>query len=259
MAYIDLKMLNKYAVKRCRDYLELNVYGKQVVTPYYINNIQPEFIELMRESGINEELAKKVSEKYKNKLVPYGWYRGKGTPEQLSRSAETLSDRVGLSLKNATKNGVGEFMKLYGLGIDCSGFVYNLLEYAFHKTSLGNEFEASLDWRDEKKMGANYAGTFVFAGKASNPITVDQARPLDLVFIKDKSKHLHMGIFLFFDRLGLCLAQSSLVTIPSGVTRTSFRVRNKKPVFGFRPSIGSMWERLYQKGILEVRRLKIVD
>ncbi len=253
-----LENLNKLALQRSRDYFELEVCGKRIITPYYINNIQHGFESLMKESGIEDEFISQTFQKYKNRQIPFGWYRGKGTPDEIKESAVAISNMVGLPLYGATSYGISEFMKLYGLGIDCSGFVYNVLKYAFTECSNEELFSSSLDWREEGKTGVNYAGVFVFAGKASERMDPDKVQPLDLVFIKGIDKqYSHMGILLL-EGSKLKLFQSSLVTDPVGVTATDYSFSGGQPVFGFAPTIGSRWDELYKKGKVEFRRLRCI-
>jgi len=250
--------LNKHAIEKSFEYLGLNVCGEKIVTPYYINNIQLGLAGLMKESGVSDEVVKRVFQKYKDRQIPFGWYRGKGTPEEIEGAVIAISDKVGFSLMGATACGILEFMKLYGLGVDCSGFVYNVLKHAFAKCLKGDLLGQSLDWCDENKTGVNYSGVYVFAGKASGLVNYSEVRPLDLVLIKDGGgKYSHIGVFLL-DGNKLRLFQSSIITNPTGVTATDYSFDRVGPVFGFVPAIGSKWENLYKGGGLEFRRLHVL-
>lgn len=256
----NLETLNEQVLKRIKDYQILKISSKIINTPYYINNIEKHIKYLMREAEIPEEKIEKVHQSYKNREIPFGWYRGKGTPGQIADATIQILENVGLSLRGATKEGISEFMKLYGLGIDCSGFVYNVLSYAFEKVDKLEKFNESLEWasKEQEKHNVFYAGAFVFAGKASRKISLNKLQPLDLLSIRNKENHSHIGMLV--NQSGkLKLTQSSISTIPTGVTVTKFSIKDGRPIFGFKASLGSDWGKLYEGGRLEFRRLRCVD
>ncbi len=235
-------------------YLNLTINGVTLPAPYYTNNVGRFRKKVMAAAGLDEELIVKVQKKYKDKEVNYGWYRGKGTPEQLEQAAEQLSEKVGLHLQKS-KYGIIEFMKLFGIGIDCSGFVYNVFKHALKQTEQFEKFNNSLQWKSEKHNVDN-AGVFVFREPATNIVEPEKVQPLDLVIIKKGNKHTH--ICLILEKEGtLKLAQSSIATKPAGVTVTDLEIKNNKPVFHFEQTLGKDWGELYKKGNLTFRRLSI--
>lgn len=239
-------------------YQNLSVCDKTVSTPYYINNIEQYFIDLMKKEGISDEKIHAVHKAYKNNKVPYGWTRGKGTPEELEQATTTISEKVGFSLSDATEDGVIEFMKLFGLGVDCAGLVYHMLSFAFQKNGKFDEFENSLAWGDPEKRGASRAGAFVFAKTASNVVEPSELQPLDFILIKGWTKeYVHIAIVLEKNK-EFFVVQSSIASIPTGVNVTKLFINDGKPQFEYKPTIGKEWENLYREGTVEFRRLSIL-
>lgn len=163
---MDLQKLNDFALERISDYQNLKISNTKVVTPYYINNIGNQMKRLLEIAEVPEENAKKFSQLYKEKAIPFGWYRGKGSPEEFTEAVLEISQQVGINLGNAKTEGIVEFMKLYGLGIDCSGFVYQVLWYAFEKYGKLKEFTESLAWADKEKQtpDTHWCNTFKIHG-----------------------------------------------------------------------------------------------
>ncbi len=253
-----LSKLNEHALDRIDDYLNLRVYKKKVRTSYYINNVGLYVVDgLMEKAQVPEEHAKKVHEMYKNKEAPFGWYRGKGSPEELESAVIEISKQLEFNLENANPEGIREFMKLYGLGVDCSGFVFHVLHFAFEKLERLEEFINSLAWAHDEKHQVSHAGVFVFAGHASTEIAQDEIQPLDLVLINLKGEYTHMALIVEKDST-LLLAQSNLDSKPSGVTLSEINITNGGLKFSYEPQIATDWNTYFDKGIIELRRLKVL-
>jgi hypothetical protein len=258
---IEIIELNRYCWERVGEYQSLNICGQEVSTPYFINRIEEFFVQLMKNAGISHSKIIKVTTAYRERSVPYGWYKGKGTPQEITNSVREISEIVGLPLEGSSAESITDFMKLYGLGIDCSGFVYNTLDYAFRKQGYPNLLNELLDWEDPAKRSVYRAGTFTFASKASEVIKPQEVRPLDLVLLKlsDLRTYNHIALTLRdgdVEGEGLVVVQSSLNT-PTGVNITKMALNNGVPVFDYIPDFGKRWAELYECGRLEFRRLKI--
>lgn len=83
----------------------LNVYGKQIPTPYRIN-IPPD---------------------------PHPRRQGKSSPQDILKQLKIDALEQGFSLKSASVDQIHQFMIQNKLGIDCSGFAYRMLDYLFLK------------------------------------------------------------------------------------------------------------------------------
>ena len=252
----ELERLNREVIRRVEDYSKLKIHGREVRSPYFMNNAGWHLGNLMREVGIGENQIDEWSRRWKEKEVPFAWHRGKGTPEQLAEAVHEISEKVGLPLKRASSGVVREFMKLYGLGVDCSGFVFEVLRFGFGKMGKEKMFVDSLDWSSEVR-DASRAGAFVFAGEASRVVGFDEIQPLDLLLFKNRTgKYNHIAILV--DDNGLVVAQSGISRCPSGVGKSQIKMDDGEVRFSYRPEIGKSWEKLLQEGRLEFRRLKIL-
>lgn len=256
---LDLKKLNKHALKRFEDYSSLNIYGHKVAAPYFRNFIGLYFDRLQKKAGISNSKIMKTRELYAKKVIPFGWERGKGKPEELEKAVKGISERVGISLKNSTQSGIRHFMHLFGIGIDCSGFVYEVLRYVFEKIGKEDMFIQSLNWKDSSKQRASWANTRVFLDKASSLIEPQDVKEFDLVFRKSaKGRYNHIGLILKKGR-DLFLIQSAVtVSSSNGVIGNKIKLVNKLVRFDFKPVLGQAWEKLYEQGRIEFRRLKVI-
>jgi len=247
-----IKKLNKHVNDRINHYQNLVIYGKKILTPYYVNYIGIDFMRLLEKAEIDKEQIRKVKDMYKNREVSYGWYRGKGTPEELENAVVELSEKVNSNLQKATPKGIREFMKLYGLGVDCSGFVFNVLNHAFEKENKLDLFLNSLNWGDPEKKQVNYAGDHVFKEKASTKIKISDVQPLDLVCSKE-----HIAIMVEISK-ELFVAQSALDSKSSGVNLSKFSPESNLP-FNYLSTFGINWNELLKQGKIEFRRLKVLS
>lgn len=93
-----MNKLESFVTKRIPDYQNIKVFDKKVSCPYFINNIGFFIDFLTSKAEIDEEKARKVHDLYKERSIPYGWYRGKGTPEQISKATEEISELVEIDL-----------------------------------------------------------------------------------------------------------------------------------------------------------------
>jgi hypothetical protein len=229
---MDLQEMTKKAWERVDRYLNLQIGGKKIVCPYFTNHAGFYFIQAMREAGLDLETGMKVMKVYNSNRLPYGWFRGKGTPEQIEEAAVEIAGMEEINLDKATAAGIVEFLRVYGLGVDCSGFVYNVL------TGAGIKFE----------LEVFKAGAFTFAGKASEQITDNELQSTDLILIKKISgEYSHVALVL--EKEGeLWICQSTSTASPAGVVVSKYAE-------GFRSEMGTDWEELRRSGRLELRRL----
>jgi len=257
---VNLKKLNNFALKRFRDYQSLNIYGTKVITPYFVNSVEGFFARMMKKAEIPPEQVAKVRKLYKNKMVPYGWYRGKGTPEEIAAATIAISESSGLSLKSSSPEAIREFMKIVGLGIDCSGLVYHLISHAFLKVGEPDLLNKTLDWANPEKTSVYQARSATFAGRASISVKPQDLQPLDLAFIKKKEAgqgYSHVALILENKKEGgLVVVQSTLIVLPTGTHLSPLKIERNEPKFGFKRTLGSSWESLFSANRLEFRRLK---
>ena len=241
--------LNAKAWERVKRYLNLRVGKWRIAAPYFTNDVGRYFGQMMREAGLTPGEIKAVFAKYNDNQVPWGWFRGKGTPEQLEMATAQIAGSAGVDWETATEEGAREFMRLHGLGVDCSGFAYNVLA-----NSLGEEkLWGCLNWEGQEKS-VYKAGAKAFADRGTKVVQQGELGPLDLIYLENPDSH----VVVILEKDGrLWTAQSTATAMPPGVRVDEMKMENGKPEFGFGPSRGKRWEELYEAGKLEFRRLCI--
>ena len=88
--------------KFLEQFLNFKVVGKKVVIPYWKNDLK------------------------KSIFGPFG---GKGTPEQIKQAVTEAALKVNLNLENLSPNEIHMLMKQNKIGLDCSGFAYQILNF----------------------------------------------------------------------------------------------------------------------------------
>ncbi|OGC99306.1 hypothetical protein A3B58_00520 [Candidatus Amesbacteria bacterium RIFCSPLOWO2_01_FULL_48_50] len=248
---MDLQKVNQLAWKRVDEYVRLWIGDLEVVMPYFTNDVGREFGKIMREVEVPAKLIKEVFRVYNMNGVPFGWYRGKGTPEQIKQAVAEIAKIHGVELESFTPLGLVEFMKMVGLGVDCSGFAYQVLGSAVGEENL----KQVLDWESEEQE-VYKAGVFTFAGRASEAISWEELQPLDLILLKKKDLVTYSHVALVLERQGWWVVQSTSTAVPMGVTVDRLKPTSRGPVFDFKPSRGESWEELWKQDRMELRRLK---
>jgi hypothetical protein len=250
--------LERRAWEAFESYLSLTVGPLRVACPYFLNRAEAEFRRILAELGAEKALQDGLREAVDSGAVAYGELRGKGTPEAIANAVLRLLDRLGIPRGSVSRGGLLDLMRFHGLGVDCSGLVFNVLCAALPDTRSREAFIGSLSWGNSRRRDANRAWTGVFAGKASRRILPEEARPLDLVLIQRAGRWDHVAIVLG-DRSGLWIGHSTLCQSPAGVHRFPFFARDARPSFAFQPDLGEAWEEKWEQGLLEMRRLVFLE
>lgn len=102
-----IEVINPLIQKRIEDYRHLPLGGKEVVTPYFINDKR------------RKDLRAMV---------------GKGTPEEIVMEARIWEKLKGINLGNLETDSIKQFLSNRGLGIDCSGFIVHILDSYYKET-----------------------------------------------------------------------------------------------------------------------------
>ena len=249
---LDLKELNKFVFEEAEHFRNLQILGYKIVCPYFINRPAEYFIDLMRISGIDEKTIFRFYEDYKNNKIPYGWFQGKGTSIEIENAIEHfISSNRPESPNKVTPDGIRELMSLRGIGVDCSGFVFNILRDGFKKMGCFEEFLNGLKWNDENKKNVSQANVKLFI-RSSTVVRDFNIQPLDLIVMEG-----HIAIVLKINDGALGLYQSTPWTSPNGISVSDLSVANEEVNFSFVPNMGVSWNEKYQRGEIEFRRLKI--
>lgn len=198
---------------------------QSVRAPYYMNTIQSFWSDMMRKAGIPNKLRQRALNYYRNNEVPYGWFRGKGKPEELVRATKEIAEQMGFDIKNATAYGVREFMKHVGIGIDCSGFIYNVLEDSLAEITKQTDYlEKKLHWDNPLHKGVTQASVRQLTQKQHSQTisSFTNLRSGDLIARKDTH------ILLVFSNNGETIVcyHAGLKTKPTGVSRVIISIRN---------------------------------
>lgn len=204
------------------DKFMLPLGGKRVPTPYRRNEI-----------GSYQKLGPE--------------FQGKSSPETLTKTTKRLAKEQGFNLDKATVEEIREFMRQNKLGIDCSGFVYRMLNYLVEKLSLGNL---------EKATGLPHVGRTNVAKLTSDEFTVpitdfSLTQPGDMVKLDSGKEIHHCAVILDNQNNTITYAHSSEGTNPSGVHQGIIENKKLPPdlkIASFHPRYGD-----------GIRRLKILD
>jgi hypothetical protein len=258
---MDKQQLNALVWKRWEDYFHFKVGKAEVRVPYFTNHVGKHWGEIMNMGGLPKETIKNLFKYYNSNTVPWGWYRGKGTPELLVEAvikiAEMRRADIEADPENFSEEMAKDYMKLFGLGIDCSGLVYNLLDYALCQSGQAGKIEEIIDWHNQTEKTVYKAGAYTFAGEASVVIKPEEAAPLDLILLKRKDgTYLHVVMLLTDPEGELVIVQSTSTAAPMGVRSDKWEMTDGQPRFDFKPEIGDKWEDLWVEGRLEFRRLR---
>ncbi len=256
---LSKERLNLAAWERVGEYANLPIHQEQVPVPYYISVSERMWTELMHRAQIPAEQIRQVKAEFHNRQIPFAWYRGKGTPQEIAEATIKVSQTMGLPLDHASADTIREFMKLYGLGIDCSGLVYQTLYHAFSAQDQLPTLQENLNWQDPKKRTVYQAGAFVFAGSETTIVSPDQIEPLDLLIFHSRVQGInHVALFLEGDG-DLVVIQSTIAIPQTGINASRYHCEDGQPQFEFHPEIGPTWELLYQEGRLEFHRLNCLS
>src|SRR5258708_2037398 len=100
-------------------YINFEIEGKVIKVPYSISKEG-------EKRAIGELSSAGVTDRFAN-------YGGKGTPKQIKELVLNTAEKENFNLKNATSEEIENFMNKQGIGVDCSGFVYYVLDQYLKK------------------------------------------------------------------------------------------------------------------------------
>lgn len=168
--------------------------GKKVPTPYRMNDI-----------GSFQKLRPE--------------FQGKSSPEILTKTTKKLAKEQGFDLNKASVEEIREFMRKNKLGIDCSGFVYRLLNYLV-QTIYGKPLTS---------FGFEHVGRTNVAKLTSDEMSIKvdfkDAKPGDLIKIDTEAEDglLHTLVILEVNSNEIIYAHSCRKTRISGVHKDNIK------------------------------------
>lgn len=111
--------------KLADEYIHFEIENKVISVPYAISG---KVFNMLTEDG---QEGTNITKRFKN-------YAGKGTPKQVRKCLVQKAKKKSINLKSSYPQEIKQFMQMEGIGVDCSGFVFNVLnEYlkiTKHKT-----------------------------------------------------------------------------------------------------------------------------
>lgn len=211
------KLIQEYTER----YEKLEVFGKKVRTPYFNNSLFIEIKSLLNSGIFYKHFRNDLWLRFRKNTFKYGHFGGKGKPEELTQSLESLCFENNIDSKNITVNQIENAMRFFGLGVDCSGFVFNVLNYAFNKNIKRDFLEKSLRLdsryyvkgilRKEKLDRFNTSVKMFFSELNSHTIAFEDLSPADLI-ITNKNKDWHIKLVQKVGRSNLVLCESNLLS-----------------------------------------------
>ena len=102
------------------EYIDFEIERKIISVPYSISK-----------EGEKRAIGELSSAGVTGRFANFG---GKGTPQQIKQLVLEAAKEESFDFKNATEEKVVNFMIDHGIGVDCSGFVYNILDHYLKAT-----------------------------------------------------------------------------------------------------------------------------
>lgn len=141
-------------------YTHLLLGGKEIICPYWMNNLK---------AGI------------------FGPYGGKGTPEQIVEATKSEAQKIGLNLNKMTEQEILNLMKEKKIGLDCSGFVFWMLD-ALDKEKGGDGIADDVLSADRLLPSRANVATLT-NGRAVLAVELEDVRVGDIIRL-NKGKHM---------------------------------------------------------------------
>lgn len=198
-------------------YTHLPIGGKQIPCPYWRNRLK---------AGI---------------LGPFG---GKGTPQQIVQATLSAAQEEKVDLSTLSAEEILKLMSKYHIGVDCSGFVYWMLD-AFDREKGGNGIADDI-FCSNAPLRPTRANVATLANPQSVvPIKLEKARVGDILLL-NKGRHIAIITRIFYEEgkiRKIEYAHSSSTTEIRGVHKAAIQINN--------PSLSlkeQKWEEKDQKG-----------
>lgn len=187
-----LREANRVALEITEEYLNLKCDDMTVPVPYFINVAEQEYRSAMKKVGIEKEEIYEVIKLIRDGQTYLGALGGKGSPKEIEQDYDRVSKKMaGLGYDLDSPYRVREWMKRMHIGLDCSGYVYNVFKRI--ERELEMDLLKSFDWPNPDLMIPSQAGTFIFDSEKLENVRDLSILPLDIIIFKE---HTHVGLFL---------------------------------------------------------------
>ena len=171
---------------------------------------------------------------------------GKSSPEELIKNTQDIAHEQDFDLKKASVEEVRTFMEKNQLGIDCSGFVYHLLDYLLKEIGKGGMEKIGFPQASKTNVALLTSEQF------SIPATdFSKVKPGDLIKLNSQKEIPHILIILSHQNGIITYAHSSFLTKVKGVHQSQIkngRFPDDLRAFNFNTIIGD--------GIYRIKVLK---
>lgn len=146
-------------------YTHLPIGGKEIICPYWKNDL-------------------------KNKI--YGPLGGKGTPDEIVKVTQEEANKASVDLSTLSKNDTLSFMKEKRIGVDCSGFVFWMLDVLDCEKG-GNGIADDIPNSQGRFIKARANVRMLTDKEVSIPVEVGDVRVGDMIKLRG-GKHLSLII-----------------------------------------------------------------
>lgn len=184
-------------------YTHLSLGGKEIVCPYWMNDLEKDI---------------------------YGPLGGKGKPEEIIAAAEEIAKEKKIDLNLFSEGQIIEFMKENKIGVDCSGFVFWMLD-VFDKELGGDGIANDIPGSQGKYIKARVNVRMLTEKNVSTFIdSVFDIQVGDMIRL-GKGKHISIVISLKKDEnvFEILYAHSSDLTLEAGVHSAKIVVTSSSP------------------------------
>lgn len=188
---MDFERANQTLLRVASKYQHITFQDIVVPVPYFINTAEQIYKQAMREAGIQDEYISKVIQLIKEGKTPLGSGGGKGSPEDITQDLGRLITYLQGQGYNPKKPVyVRRWMTEMHVGLDCSGYVYNILESIEKDQSL--EILKNMAWANKEERKRSHAGAFIYDSDSLEKVNnYSSLKPLDIIVTKN---HIHVGI-----------------------------------------------------------------
>lgn len=208
------------------EYISFEIAGKIINVPYSITK------EGMAQYAIGDDSSGGQTDKYAN-------YGGKGTPEQIRNIVIQTAEKDKFDLQKAKPEEIIDFMIEHGIGVDCSGFVYNVLNLYLKKTKNKSLDTLILRYKgiagilerfllQYNRVRRSSAATLTNDLNTVKIEAIKDIRPGDMIRLTHTDwKGKHIAIIVDVDDNNITYAMSSQYTITQGVHFGEIQILDK--------------------------------
>lgn len=162
--------------------------------------------------------------KFKGKRIQ-GPFGGKGTPAEIKKAVWAKAKRAGVDLRKMTASQIRSFMKQRRIGIDCSGFAFQVLDFLQPGFYRGLKMAAGKSRNPIRRFSA------AALTSAENSFPVKRAadiKPGDLIPLSFRGKKVdHVLIVVAATGKEIVYAHSSSRTMVTGPHLGRIKIRKK--------------------------------